>query len=42
VLADAFGLSAIHVNRVLRRLRERKLLTFKAGTVVIHDAAVLK
>lgn len=42
VLADALGLSAIHVNRVLRRLRERKLLAFKAGTVVIYDAAVLK
>lgn len=29
LLADALGLSAIHVNRVLRQLRERKLLTFQ-------------
>jgi CRP-like cAMP-binding protein len=37
VLADALGLSAIHVNRVLRQLRERGLLTLKARWVVIHD-----
>ena len=33
VLADALGLTAIHVNRVLRQLRERDLLTLKKGTV---------
>jgi CRP-like cAMP-binding protein len=37
VLADALGLSAIHVNRVLRQLRERDLLTFQHGIVTIHD-----
>lgn len=37
LLADALGLSAIHVNRVLRQLRESNLLTVKAGEVVIHD-----
>lgn len=37
VLADALGLSAIHVNRVLRQLRERDLLTFQRGEVTIHD-----
>ncbi len=37
VLADALGLSAIHVNRVLRQLRERDLLTFQHGKVTIHD-----
>ena len=42
VLADALGLSAIHVNRVLRVLRERQLLTVRAGTVVIHDLAGLR
>jgi CRP-like cAMP-binding protein len=31
-LADALSLSAIHVNRVLRQLRERRLLTFHGGT----------
>lgn len=37
VLSDALGLSAIHVNRVLRELREVKLLTFQDHHVVIHD-----
>jgi len=36
VVADALGLSAIHVNRVLRQLRERRLLTFHEGVVSIH------
>jgi len=36
VLADALGLSAIHVNRVLRQLRERRLLTFHEGVVSIR------
>ena len=35
VLADALGLSAIHVNRVLRQLRERRLMTFHEGVVNI-------
>ena len=42
VLADALGLSAIHVNRVLRQLRERQLLTLKGRKVVILDMAQLK
>jgi CRP-like cAMP-binding protein len=37
VLADALGLTAIHVNRVLRQLREEKLLTLRKGSVKIHD-----
>ncbi|MBN9265431.1 MAG: Crp/Fnr family transcriptional regulator [Hyphomicrobium sp.] len=37
VLADALGLSAIHVNRVLRQLRERKLMTLKDRKVTIHN-----
>ncbi len=36
-LADALGLSAVHVNRVLRELREVGLLTFQKGQVTIHD-----
>jgi CRP-like cAMP-binding protein len=36
-LADALGLSAVHVNRVLRELRESGLLTFQKGQVIIHD-----
>jgi CRP-like cAMP-binding protein len=36
-LADALGLSAIHVNRVLRQLREAGLMTFRDGHVTFHD-----
>lgn len=41
LLADALGLTAIHLNRTLRRLRERRLMTLKAGQVTIHDVAGL-
>lgn len=36
-LADALGLSAVHVNRVLRQLRERRLVTFREGHVTFDD-----
>ena len=36
-LADATGLTSIHVNRMLRQLREQGLLTFRGGRVEIHD-----
>lgn len=36
-LADALGLSAVHVNRVLRRLREAGLATFRNAHVTFHD-----
>lgn len=36
-LADALGLSAVHVNRVLRQLRETGLMTFREGHVTFHD-----
>ncbi len=42
VIADALGLSAIHVNRVLRELRELDLLTVKTGKVIIHDLPGLR
>ena len=42
VLADALGLSAIHVNRVLRQLREKNFLTLNAGRVKIHDLSGLR
>jgi len=42
VLADALGLTAIHVNRTLRQLRERKLLTVRKGTVTMHDLPALR
>ena len=37
LLADAMGLSAVHVNRVLRELREEGLLTFQKGRVTFDD-----
>lgn len=37
LLADAMGLSAIHVNRVLRELREDGLVTFQHGQVEFDD-----
>ena len=33
LLADALGLSAVHANRVLRKLREADLVTFRDGFV---------
>ncbi|MBK5927880.1 Crp/Fnr family transcriptional regulator [Rhodobaculum claviforme] len=36
-LADALGLSAVHVNRVLRQLREADLVRFQHGRVVFGD-----
>ena len=37
LLADALGLSAVHVNRVLRDLREAGLVTFQKGRVTFDD-----
>ncbi|MGY9048843.1 MAG: Crp/Fnr family transcriptional regulator [Rhodobacterales bacterium] len=36
-LADALGLSSVHVNRVLRQLREDGLMNFHKGLVTIHN-----
>ncbi|WP_114966470.1 Crp/Fnr family transcriptional regulator [Alkalilacustris brevis] len=40
-LADALGLSAVHVNRVLRHMRENGLVTFRNGRVAFDDFARL-
>lgn len=40
-LADALGLSAVHVNRVLRHLREEGLVTFQKRRVNFDDFAGL-
>lgn len=40
-VAEACGLTPVHVNRVLRTLREEGLLTFRSGTVRIEDRARL-
>jgi CRP-like cAMP-binding protein len=36
-IADASGLTAIHVNRVMRRLREQSLVELRDGVMVIGD-----
>lgn len=36
-LADALGLSSVHVNRSLRQLRQDGLLTFRGGSVIFDD-----
>lgn len=36
-LADASGLTSVHVNRMLKKLRDEDLVTFRGGEVVIHD-----
>lgn len=37
MLADALGLTAVHINRVLRELREMGLVTFQHGRVTFDD-----
>jgi CRP-like cAMP-binding protein len=36
-LADVTGLTSVHVNRMLKKLRDEKLLTFRGGRVSIGD-----
>jgi CRP-like cAMP-binding protein len=36
-LADATGLTSVHVNRMLRKLRDDRVMTFRGGRVTIHD-----
>lgn len=36
-LADATGLTSVHVNRMLRKLRNDEVVTFRGGEVIIHD-----
>jgi CRP-like cAMP-binding protein len=40
-LADALGLSPIHVNRVLRQLRQKDLLTLKSHRAIVNNLAAL-
>ena len=42
LLADTLGLTAIHINRVLRQLREQGLITLKQHHVEITDVRGLK
>lgn len=40
-VAEACGITGVHVNRVLRLMRERDLLQFRSGEVYIKDRAGL-
>jgi CRP-like cAMP-binding protein len=42
LLGDALGLTTVHVNRVLRHLREAELVSFKNRTVEIADFSKLR
>lgn len=37
LLADALGLSSVHVNRVRRQLREMQMVTFRDGHITFLD-----
>lgn len=41
-LAECLGLTSVHVNRVLRDLREAKLVEFRNGRVTIQDLPGLR
>ncbi len=40
-LADATGLSIVHVNRILQQLRRERLLELQAGKAHLRDPATL-
>ena len=40
-ISDYLGLTVVHVNRILRKLRESGLATVQQRTVVIHDLYAL-
>lgn len=41
-LGDATGLTSVHVNRMLKQLRDDRLVTFRGGAVTVHDLARLQ
>lgn len=42
ILSECLGLTPVHVNRVLKELRERELVEFRSGKVTILDSAGLR
>lgn len=40
-IAEACGLTSVHVNRVLRQLREDGLATFRGGTLTLNNRPIL-
>lgn len=41
-LAECLGITAVHVNRTLKELRERNLLEFRSGHVTLTDLDALR
>jgi CRP-like cAMP-binding protein len=41
VLADALGLSLVHVNRTLQQLRRDRLVEVHGGSAILHDRGAL-
>ncbi len=41
-MGDALGLTSVHVNRVLQRLRSEDLISFRQGLLTIHDYRALE
>lgn len=41
-IADALGITSVHVNRVLQRLRSENLISFSQGMLTIHDYRALE
>jgi CRP-like cAMP-binding protein len=41
-LSECLGLTSVHVNRVVRRLREAELATVRRGRVTLHDLPGLR
>lgn len=41
LLASVLGLSVVHINRSLQRLRSQGLITIQSGRVTLHDLPVL-
>ncbi|MFV1919086.1 Crp/Fnr family transcriptional regulator [Sphingomonas sp. MJ1 (PH-R8)] len=41
-LSECLGLTSVHVNRVLRELREQRAVEFRSGRVMIHDLPLLR
>lgn len=40
-LADALGLSLVHTNKTIRKLKERQLITWIGDRITIHDMPAL-
>jgi DNA-binding transcriptional MocR family regulator len=36
LLADALGLSVVHINRTMQKLRAKGYITLRAGSITLH------